>query len=281
MEILASILGGLVGGLFTYLGVWLTIKNERKLREEDIKRQNQEKNKAVIEKRPEFKVVDNADKIKAEVEIYTLPYIKPKLVDHEEIIFDYDPYDFENDDSWDCVETIICNIGKTAIELSFLQTQYKQEINIYSPNQISSFKYEPIKHYYCDMRDLPDWIWPDEHIKIKLFYPKEFPELYGLGFNCYMHDENDNYWFQKLVDSKCNRSQSWAVSGNEFRMHYQNKCNRYYVFKSMYYSKVKKCFSLPNKSMKDLNERLVKLSYLEDECEKFKYKIKNGEVLLN
>lgn len=34
MEILASILGGLVGGLFTFLGVLVTIKHDEKKRNE-------------------------------------------------------------------------------------------------------------------------------------------------------------------------------------------------------------------------------------------------------
>ena len=38
--IIASVLGGLVGGLFTFLGVWMTIHHEnKKTRQEELKRQ--------------------------------------------------------------------------------------------------------------------------------------------------------------------------------------------------------------------------------------------------
>ena len=40
--IIASVLGGLVSGLFTFLGVWLTIRHEnKKAHQEELKRQKE------------------------------------------------------------------------------------------------------------------------------------------------------------------------------------------------------------------------------------------------
>ena len=49
--IIASVLGGLVGGLFTFLGVWMTIHHEnKKTRQEERKRQK-EKEEQLFENR--------------------------------------------------------------------------------------------------------------------------------------------------------------------------------------------------------------------------------------
>ncbi len=42
-------LGGLVSGLFTYLGVKMTILNDRELKKQDIYEKNKETNKAIIQ----------------------------------------------------------------------------------------------------------------------------------------------------------------------------------------------------------------------------------------
>ena len=43
IPIISSILGGLIGGLFTYLGVKLTIKNENELKKQERYEKNKEK----------------------------------------------------------------------------------------------------------------------------------------------------------------------------------------------------------------------------------------------
>lgn len=53
IPIISSILGGLIGGLFTYLGVKLTIKNENNLKKQEVYEKNKEKNKLIIANRPQ------------------------------------------------------------------------------------------------------------------------------------------------------------------------------------------------------------------------------------
>ena len=56
--IIASILGGLVSGLFTFLGVWLTIRHEnKKAHKEELKRQK-EKDEQLFEKRPRLEIIN-------------------------------------------------------------------------------------------------------------------------------------------------------------------------------------------------------------------------------
>ena len=55
--IIASILGGLVSGLFTFLGVWLTIRHEnKKTRREELKQQK-EKEEQLFENRPRLEIM--------------------------------------------------------------------------------------------------------------------------------------------------------------------------------------------------------------------------------
>ena len=55
--IIASVLGGLVSGLFTFLGVWLTIRHEnKKARQEELKRQ-EEKEEQLFENRPRLEIM--------------------------------------------------------------------------------------------------------------------------------------------------------------------------------------------------------------------------------
>ena len=55
--IIASVLGGLVSGLFTFLGVWLTIRHEnKKTRREELKQQK-EKEEQLLENRPRLEIM--------------------------------------------------------------------------------------------------------------------------------------------------------------------------------------------------------------------------------
>ena len=280
IPVLTSILGGLIGGLFTFLGVKLTIKNDNELKKQEIKERNEEKNKVIISNRPEFKVAQNKKAVKHEMEIYALPYISPKLQTEEEIIFDYDNLNL-GEDFWDCKETIICNIGKRAIKTGFLQLEYKSGINIYSKHELYSWKQMPwAKNYYSDKLLLSGWIYPNECVKLKTYYPKDIKQLQNTRFDCYMSDEDGNYWYQDSVNLKENRNKSTHVSPNEYVMHYRDDYYKWFIYDHMYYSKdVEKCFNT-SEFEKTLQQRKEKLWKQEDENKEFKYAINNGDELL-
>ena len=260
IPIIASILGGLIGGLFTFLGVKLTINNENKIKRKETKERNKEKNKLIIEKRPEFKVVKTAESTTNELEIFVLPYIAPKLQTEEEIIFDYDNLDLK-EDFWDCKETLICNCGKKAIETGFLQLEYKCGVNIYSKYELNSWKQMPwAKNYYSDKQLLPGWLYPNECIKLKMFFPKKLQQLQNLILNCYFSDEDGNDWYQDVVNLHANGNKSIPISPNEYTMHYRDDYYKWFIYDHMYYSKdIKKCFNTNNfeTKTKNLNGQLT------------------------
>ncbi len=281
IPIITSILGGLIGGLFTFLGVKLTIKNDNELKKQEIRERNKEKNKEIILNRPEFKVVQNKKIVKHEMEIYVLPYISPKLISQEEIIFAYDELDLKNNNFWNCKETIICNSGKKAIEIGFLQLAYKSGVNIYSNYEFYYWEKAPwAKNYYSDKLLLPGWIYPNECVKLKIYYPKVIKELRNIRFNCYMNDEDNNYWYQDVVNLKTNGNKSTHVSPDEYVMHYRDDYYKWFIYDHMYYNKnIEKCFNTLGFEKK-LEQRKKKLWKQEDENQRFKRAINNGDEVL-
>lgn len=281
IPITTSILGGLIGGLFTFLGVKLTIKNDNELKTQEIRERNKEKNKEIILNRPEFKVVQNKKIVKHEMEIYVLPYISPKLISQEEIIFAYDELDLKNNNFWNCKETIICNSGKKAIEIGFLQLAYKSGVNIYSNYEYYYWEKAPwAKNYYSDKLLLPGWIYPNECVKLKIYYPKVIKELRNIRFNCYMNDEDNNYWYQDVVNLKTNGNKSTHVSPDEYVMHYRDDYYKWFIYDHMYYNKnIEKCFNTLGFEKK-LEQRKKKLWKQEDENQRFKRAINNGDEVL-
>ena len=55
--IIASVLGGLVSGLFTFLGVWLTIRHENQKTHREELKQQKEKEEQLFENRPRFEIM--------------------------------------------------------------------------------------------------------------------------------------------------------------------------------------------------------------------------------
>lgn len=281
IPITTSIISGLIGGLFTFLGVKLTIKNDNEIKKQERKERNKEKNNKIISNRPEFNVVDENKLVNHEMEIYVLPYISPKLISKDEIYFDYDRFDL-NKDFWDCKEIVICNNGKRTIETGFLQLTYKSKINIYSQSELYSWGKMPfLKNYYSDMILLPNWIYPNECVKLKIYYPKEAKQLQNTTFNCYIQDEDKNCWYQETVNLDTDGNKSTPVSHSEYIMHYRDNYYKCFIYDDMYYSKnIEKCFNTIGFGKK-LEQRKRKLWKQESQNTNFKYRIKNGDELLN
>ena len=62
--IIASILGGLVSGLFTFLGVWLTIRHEnKKAHKEELKRQKEKDEQLLLDIYTKYANAKNIERI--------------------------------------------------------------------------------------------------------------------------------------------------------------------------------------------------------------------------
>lgn len=281
VPIIASILGGFVAGCFTFLGVKLTILNNNKIKKQEIRENNILKNKKIISKRPQFEIVQNKTKTKHNLDVYILPYINPKLKNDHLIWFDYDNLNLD-DDYWKVKKLTLQNNGKKIIERGFIQLGYKSYTNIYSRSELESWNSSWIKNYYSDHLSLPNYIQPNECVKINIFFYKNLSYNQNVIFDCYMVDEDNNYWFQEGINVEMDKKNKSVISTtNEYSMHYGEGYYEWFIYDHMYYNKdIKKEFKILNFD-KELKNRKEKLWKLNDENNKLKNRISNGDILLN
>lgn len=123
--IIASVLGGLVGGLFTFLGVWMTIHHEnKKIRQEERKRQK-EKEEQLFENRPRLEIMgykklgkySQQRKVDACVLLCSIKEYK----NEGRAMFFYDE-SVITPENWVCVEYTLRNTGHTEIDHIYFST---------------------------------------------------------------------------------------------------------------------------------------------------------------
>ncbi len=240
IPIIASIIGGLIGGLFTFLGVRMTLTYDNKIREEDLKshmteqkQKNIEKNKKIIQTRPELTLTDNSGNIKSVAEFCLLPFRNPKLIDKETIVFGYTDEIF-NENYWNKYEIILQNTGKRQIQASFLQVPYLYETNIYAKLEIEEWKNSTAKNYFNDIGILHCELLPDEKIKIIIYYPKNYARKPIIPLDLYMHDEDENYWYQSAVNYN-RKTESCISAPDTFNMHLKKECNFWNVYDYLFH----------------------------------------------
>lgn len=288
VPIITSLLGGLIAGLFTFLGVKITLSHESKIHETDLKikqeeqrkKENEktiERNKRIILTRPEMAITKNNKSIKYVEEICLLPYIKPELYNEEKIFFGYSE-DIFKEDYWNKYEVILQNIGKRTIDSAFLHIPYKSGFNIYSKTELMSWQEAYIANYYSDEQLISTPICPNEKIKIITYFPKISPELEDKCLDFYCCDEDDNYWYQRNVNANFKR-ESEITAPETFRMHLRQDCNYWFIYDHFYYDKnVKKSF---NKNISSLLEKRKQKIWAEtNQQEKFIIDVKHGEIAL-
>jgi len=277
IPIITSIIGGLLGGLFTFLGVKMTLKSHEKEQRKIDAEKTIERNKRIILTRPEMTLAKNSGAIKAVTEVCLLPYIKPKLFDEKEIMFDY-PDDIFNEEYWDKYEFVLQNTGKREIVSAFLQAPYKSGFNIYSKNILMSWQYDYVSNYYSDACSLPSYIRPNEKIKIIVYFPKIAPGLKAEGLDLYFYDEDNNYWYERLVNLN-GKNEVEIIAPDAYFMHYQEDCNYWFIYDHLYYAKdVEKCFNKDISSL--LEERKQKNWARLEKQEDFVRGVKCGEIAL-
>lgn len=289
VPIFTSLLGGLIAGLFTFLGVKMTLSHERKIHEADLKikqaeehkkeiEKNIERNKRIILTRPEMTITKNNKSIKYVEEICLLPYIKPELYDENKILFDYSE-DIFKEDYWNKYEVILQNTGKRTIVSAFLHIPYKSGFNIYGKLELMSWQEAYFSNYYGDENLISTPICPNEKIKIIIYFPKIAPALEDKCLDFYCCDEDDNYWYQRNVNANL-KCESEITAPETYRMHLQQDCNYWFIYDQLYYDKsVKKCFKKDISSL--LEKRKQKLWAETEKQEKFINAVNRGEIELN
>ena len=124
VQILASILGGLVGGLFTFLGVLITITYERSKGVKEERRRQKEKEEEQIKARPRLEIQEYSYFDGERVDDVDLEVVMASIKDFKDIgrvCFKYNP-DVINKEKWVSVDYVLKNIGATEIDHLYLIT---------------------------------------------------------------------------------------------------------------------------------------------------------------
>ena len=204
IPIITSILGGLIGGLFTFLGVKLTLKDEKKRHDEQLELNIIEKNKEIIKNRPILQCIGNCESTPSmQTIVYLVPFGEPELINKKDIIFHY-PKKFEEKQNWKEYSIYLKNIGNKRITRSFLHFEDLKNVNLYSG--LDNWN-DPLyrQHYFSDALTLSGHIAPGEILELKIYYLKDLPNYKNVLFDIYFEDENGNNWVQYYISKKSNK----------------------------------------------------------------------------
>lgn len=303
--IFIPLVSALISGGLTFAGVLITIRHSNKIfkkeyqeREEERKRQqwkeNKEKNKVIMQGKPQLIIVNDAERIDNTLAVKLLPFVNFTINNilespyEDELLFDYPPEIFE-DDFWDSYNVILKNIGGK-ITSGFIHSPYKAWVNLYD---LGDF-FEGNRHYlqyFSELVFIPP-IENGECLKLVIYYPKTMPLLTdiphqsykGIGFDIYMRDEHANEWRQVDFNHKHLDNGSEPVSCEEYGMHYRKELAKWQVIRQLYDYNIKR--EVPMK-FEETSARLIldkKTQEYNDWDTKFRrYRIdvEEGKILLN
>lgn len=167
VPIIAAVIGGLICGLFTYLGIKHSLMNNERANGVSKTDRNQYINSVIKAQRPELTLKENPHGIKDTLEICLLPYINPALKDEETIEFQY-TNEIYDENYWGKHEIILQNTGKRTIQTMFLQSQYENRANVYSNTELYAWQQMGFGNYYQDKLCCNIMLKPDEKFVLQI-----------------------------------------------------------------------------------------------------------------
>lgn len=202
MEWLYSIIGGVIGGLFTFLGVKMTLKHDKAKEIRELRRK-------AIEERPRLEIVNHTNCTKEQE--YTndecdCSVLVLDILDHSDIdgmfYFKYDD-NLLNLDNLSFIEYTLKNTGKTEIyDISISTDNPKYRAICPLEKRELYLKKGYLRYDVCaDKR----YIKPGEEIKIRVYFRLNADhELHpGFNLNVWINDINSRFWIQVL---NCNNN---------------------------------------------------------------------------
>ncbi len=196
--IIASVLGGLVGGLFTFLGVWMTIHHEnKKTRQEERKRQK-EKEEQLFENRPRLEIMgykklgkySQQRKVDACVLLCSIKEYK----NEGRAMFFYDE-SVITPENWVCVEYTLRNTGHTEIDHIYFSTNLPKNTALFNVlNEENVMCHD--NHFLNYSVIFEKAIKPQQTVSIKVCYISGkivVSNIGGAPITIWMIDENKNW----------------------------------------------------------------------------------------
>lgn len=202
VQILASILGGLVGGLFTFLGVLITIAYERRKDVKEERRRLKDKEEEQIKARPRLEIQEYSYFDEKRISDIDLEVVMASIKDFKDIgraCFKYNP-DIINKGKWVSVDYVLKNIGATEIDHLYLITNLPKNTSLFNASNneyISDYKNEFLNYSVI----LEKTIKPQQTVKIRISYVTDEVIVSNLGsapISIWLMDINKNVWSQAL-----------------------------------------------------------------------------------
>lgn len=191
----------MIVGIFTVVGVGLTIKHEKK----------KEANERYRDK-PEL-IVDKC-KVENEEDIDMKLIVAKFKVDENEN-FKYSE-EYKNKSEYIFKDFIFKNIGKTAIESLYIASTYKKDTSLLEFEYGEYLMEKGIINYGC-MWDKK--IFPEGELKVRLYFHKDIVISSGLScaFIIQFNDSNGKYWEQPFFENKYNLYSPRELSHKEYK----------------------------------------------------------------
>lgn len=194
-----SILGGIIGGLFTYLGVKMTLNYEDKKRKQD-------ENANAYEERPRLEIVSFSELKKHDNTFIdndmAILHFECKLDSNGKASFIYSDK-INNKCNFISCEYILKNIGKTEIDNITFVSNLPKDTSIMDMNNINFYSDKHLINYDVLLKNR--FIKPNEEIKIIISFIDDQIILSNLGsavVGIYLQDINGRYWYQPLYAPK-------------------------------------------------------------------------------
>ena len=192
-----SILGGLIGGLCTFLGVRLTLKHEREKEFKEIQRKAvEDKPRLEVIKYLDFEATKSSKKINNDCNVLFLSingfddsdgiprfYYNEKALDLKNLSF---------------VEYCFKNTGKTEIDDVCITTNLQRNTAVFELERRDIYITENLLNYevWANKR----YIKPGQEIKIRVYYSKDevIGSMISYPLTIWLHDINGRYWEQNF-----------------------------------------------------------------------------------
>lgn len=194
-----SILGGLIGGLFTYFGVRLTLKHEmEKEKKEQILKADAEKPRLEIVKFLNFEETKNNRNVNNDCNILMLD-IKKFADDNGRARFFYDEQALK-DENLQFVEYELKNTGLTEIADICITGNLPRNLSLIELERKETYITENFLNY--EVWSNKRYIKPGQSLKLRIYYIKDQVMVANLGtpiITIWLNDVNGRYWSQLLA----------------------------------------------------------------------------------
>lgn len=194
-----SILGGLIGGLFTYFGVRLTLKHEmEKEKKEQILKADAEKPRLEIVKFLNFEETKHNRNVNNDCNVLMLD-IKKFADDNGRARFFYDEQALK-DENLQFVEYELKNTGLTEIADICITGNLPRNLSLIELERKETYITENFLNY--EVWSNKRYIKPGQSLKLRIYYIKDQVMVSNLGtpiITIWINDVNGRYWSQLLA----------------------------------------------------------------------------------